>query len=155
MHPNDRARYLRQIIFSNIGEAGQTKLLSARVLVVGCGATGSVIASTLARAGVGTIKIADRDFVELNNLQRQVLYDEADVRAHTPKAIAAAQKIAQINSSIQILPIVTDVNADNIEDLIADVDLVLDGTDNFETRYLVNDACVKHHKPWILSLIHI
>lgn len=144
-----RARYLRQIIFSPIGEAGQVKLLAARVLVVGCGATGSVIASTLARAGVGYLKLADRDFVELNNLQRQVLYDEADVTSRTPKAIAAARKLLQINSSIEISPCVTDVNAENIEDLIADVDLVLDGTDNFETRYLVNDACVKHDKPWI------
>lgn len=149
MNPNDRARYLRQIIFSGVGEAGQERLLAARVLIVGCGATGSVIASTLARAGVGYLKIADRDFVELNNLQRQVLYDEADVNAHTPKAIAAAQKLAQINSSIRIVPVVTDVNAENIEDLIADVELVLDGTDNFETRYLVNDACVKQGKPWI------
>lgn len=149
MDANTRARYLRQMIFNGVGEAGQEKLLAARVLVVGVGATGSVIASTLARAGVGFLKIADRDFVELNNLQRQVLYDEDDVASRTPKAIAAAQKLGRINSSLQILPCVTDVNAENIEDLIADVDLVLDGTDNFETRYLVNDACVKHGKPWI------
>lgn len=149
MNPADRARYLRQIIFSNIGEAGQEKLLAARVLVVGCGATGSVIASTLARAGIGYLKIVDRDFVELNNLQRQVLYDEGDVASRTPKVIAAAQKLQRINSSIQIAPLVADVNAENIEDLMADVDLILDGTDNFETRYLVNDACVKHNKPWI------
>lgn len=149
MKPDDRARYARQIIFAPIGEAGQEKLLAARVLIVGCGATGSVIASTLARAGVGFLKIADRDFVELNNLQRQVLYDEDDVSAHTPKAIAAAQKLARINSSIRVSACVTDVNAENIEDLIADVDLVLDGTDNFQTRYLVNDACVKHNRPWI------
>ena len=102
MNPQARARYLRQIIFSNIGEAGQEKLLAARVLVVGCGATGSVIASTLARAGIGYLKIVDRDFVELNNLQRQVLYDEDDVKSRTPKVIAAAQKLARINSSIQI-----------------------------------------------------
>lgn len=149
MNEQDRARYLRQIIFSGLGEAGQEKLLAARVLVVGCGATGSVIASTLARAGIGFLKIADRDFVELNNLQRQVLYDESDVSSRTPKAIAAAQKLGRINSTIQIQPCVTDANAENIEDLIADVDLVLDGTDNFETRYLVNDACVKQNKPWI------
>lgn len=149
MNESQRARYLRQIIFSEIGKAGQEKLLAARVLVVGCGATGSVIASTLARSGVGSLKIADRDFVELNNLQRQVLYDEQDVSSRTPKAIAAAQKLGRINSAIQILPCVTDVDAENIEELIADVDLVLDGTDNFETRYLVNDACVKHAKAWI------
>lgn len=144
-----RARYLRQIIFPGIGEAGQEKLLAARVLVVGVGATGSVIASTLARAGVGFLKIADRDFVELNNLQRQVLYDEDDVASRTPKAIAAAQKLERINSQLRIAPCVTDVNAENIAALMDDVDLVLDGTDNFETRYLVNDACVKHNTPWI------
>lgn len=149
MNPGERARYLRQIIFNGIGEEGQEKLLAARVLVVGCGATGSVIAATLARAGVGFLKIADRDFVELNNLQRQVLYDENDVASHTPKAIAAAQALRRVNSSIQIVPCVTDVNAENVQDLVANVDLVLDGTDNFETRYLVNDACVKHTKPWI------
>jgi adenylyltransferase/sulfurtransferase len=149
MNELQRARYLRQIIFSPIGDAGQEKLLAARVLVVGCGATGSVIASTLARAGIGFLKIADRDFVELNNLQRQVLYEEDDVKARTPKAIAAAQKLARINSSIEIFPCVTDVNAENIEELIRDVDLVLDGTDNFETRYLINDACVKHNRAWI------
>lgn len=149
MNPDQKARYLRQTIFAPIGAAGQEKLLAARVLVVGCGATGSVIASTLARAGVGFLKIADRDFVELNNLQRQVLYDEQDVAARTPKVIAAAQKLAQINSTIRVAPLITDVNAENIEALIEDVDLVLDGTDNFETRYVVNDACVKHGKPWI------
>lgn len=149
MNLTDRARYLRQIIYPNIGEAGQERLLAARVLVVGCGATGSVIASTLARTGIGFLKIVDRDFVELNNLQRQVLYDEEDVRSRTPKAIAAAQKLQRINSAIQIAPHVADVNGETVEDLISDVDLVLDGTDNFETRYLINDACVKQGKPWI------
>lgn len=143
------ARYLRQIIFPGIGESGQAKLRAARVLVVGVGATGSVIAATLARAGVGYIKIADRDFVELHNLQRQLLFDEADAAARAPKAIAAAQKLARVNSAIQIEPCVTDVNAENIEALMADAALVLDGTDNFETRFLVNDACVKHNKAWI------
>lgn len=151
MNTQDRARYLRQIIFSPLGAEGQEKLLAARVLIVGCGATGSVSANNLARAGVGTLKIADRDFIELNNLQRQILFDEDDIAAGLPKAVAAARKLARINSSIQILPYVTDVDAENIEELIEDVDLVLDGTDNFETRYLINDACVKHDKPWIYS----
>ncbi len=149
MNTNERARYLRQMIFHGVGQAGQEKLLAARVLVVGVGATGSMIAATLARAGVGFLKIADRDFVELHNLQRQILYDEADAAARTPKAVAAAQKLARVNSSIQIAPCVTDVHAENIEELIADVDLILDGTDNFETRFLVNDACVKRNKTWI------
>jgi adenylyltransferase/sulfurtransferase len=144
-----RTRYVRQTLFEPIGTAGQEKLLAARVLVVGCGATGSVIASTLARAGVGYLRIADRDFVEWNNLQRQVLYDEEDVRTRTPKAVAAAQNLGRINSSVTVSSCVTDVNAENIQELMAEVDLVLDGTDNFETRYLLNDACVKHAKPCI------
>lgn len=151
MNPNERARYLRQIIFSGIGKEGQEKLRAARILIIGVGATGSIIASTLARAGVGSLKLADRDFVELSNLQRQVLYDEDDVAARLPKAIAAARKLTRLNSTLQILPCVTDVDAENIRDLIADVDLVLDGTDNFETRYLVNDACVEQNRAWIYS----
>jgi molybdopterin/thiamine biosynthesis adenylyltransferase len=149
MDVNQRARYLRQIIFTPLGEAGQEKLLAAHILILGCGATGSTIANTLARAGVGHIKIADRDFIELNNLQRQVLFDEEDIAAGLPKAVAAARKLSKINSSITVEPVVADVNAENIEDLIADADLVLDGTDNFETRYLINEACVKHDRRWI------
>lgn len=151
MHPKDRARYLRQIIFAPVGEAGQDKLLASRVLVLGCGATGSMLANTLARAGIGHLKIADRDFVELNNLQRQVLFDEEDVSGKVPKAVAAARRLSEINSSIKVEPVVADVNDENIEDLVAGVDLVLDGTDNFETRYLINDACVKHNCPWIYT----
>ncbi|HEY6041524.1 MAG TPA: ThiF family adenylyltransferase [Anaerolineae bacterium] len=149
MTPPDRSRYLRQFIFAPLGEAGQEKLLAARVLLVGCGATGSVIANTLVRAGVGQLVIVDRDFVELNNLQRQILFDEEDIAEGLPKAVAAANKLAKINSSVAVEPVVADVNAENIEDLMRDAALVLDGTDNFETRYLVNDACVKHNKPWI------
>lgn len=149
MNPNTRARYLRQIIFAPLGESGQEKLLGSRVLIIGCGATGSVVANTLARAGIGYIRLADRDFIELNNLQRQMLFDEQDIAEGLPKAVAAARKLQKINSSISVEPVVADVNAENIEDLIANVDLVLDGTDNFDTRYLINDACVKHNRPWI------
>lgn len=108
-----------------------------------------MLANTLARAGVGHLRIADRDIVELNNLQRQVLFDEADVTGRVPKAVAAARRLRQINSSINVDPVVADVNSENIEDLSSDVDLVLDGTDNFDIRYLINDACVKHNRPWI------
>lgn len=151
MNAQDRLRYIRQIIYPPIGTAGQDRLLEARVLLVGCGATGSAIANTLVRAGVGRLTLVDRDFIELNNLQRQILYDEADVAAGLPKAVAAAKKLAGINSAVTLEPVVADVNADNIEDLVEPADLVMDGTDNLETRFLVNDACVKLGKPWIYS----
>lgn len=149
MEKQARERYIRQIIFPQLGAAGQEKLLAARVVIIGCGANGTVMANTLARAGVGTLVIVDRDFVELNNLQRQVLFDEQDVARGLPKAIAAAEKLRQINSSIRVEGIVTDVTPDNIEDLIKGASLVLDGTDNFEARFLINDACVKHNIAWI------
>ncbi|MCI0475140.1 MAG: ThiF family adenylyltransferase [Anaerolineales bacterium] len=151
MNAHQRERYSRQTIFAPFGAAGQERLLAARVVIVGCGANGSVMANTLARAGVGALVIVDRDFVELKNLQRQILFDEDDVARGTPKAIAAAEKLRRANSSIQIDGVVTDVNAENIEDLIARATLVLDGTDNFETRFLINDACVKHSIPWIYA----
>jgi adenylyltransferase/sulfurtransferase len=151
MNEYQRERYLRQTIFAPFGAAGQERLLAARVVIIGCGANGSMMASTLARAGVGTLILADRDFVELKNLQRQILFDEDDVARNVPKAIAAADKLRRANSSIQIEGIVTDVNAENIEELIAGATLVLDGTDNFETRFLINDACVKHAIPWIYA----
>ncbi len=151
MNDQARGRYIRQIIFPPIGEPGQEKLLAARVVIVGCGANGTTMASTLARAGIGDLVIADRDFVELNNLQRQVLFDESDVTRGLPKAIAAAEKLRQVNSTIKIEAIVTDVNAENIEDLVSGATLVMDGTDNFETRFLINDACVKHDIPWIYA----
>jgi len=151
MNEYQRERYLRQTIFAPFGAAGQERLLAARVVIIGCGANGSMMASTLARAGVGTLILADRDFVELNNLQRQILFDEDDVARNVPKAIAAADKLRRANSSIQIEGIVTDVNVENIEELIAGATLVLDGTDNFETRFLINDACVKHAIPWIYA----
>jgi adenylyltransferase/sulfurtransferase len=145
------SRYLRQTIFPGIGEAGQQKLLAARVVVVGCGATGTNIANHLARAGVGHLTIVDRDFIELNNLQRQLLFDERDLAENLPKAIAAERKLRAINSEIEVRGIVADVNAENIESLIEGANVVMDGTDNFETRYILNDACLKHNIPWIYT----
>lgn len=142
-------RYSRQILFPGIGREGQERLRSATVLLVGCGALGSAQAEALSRAGVGTLRIADRDFVEASNLQRQTMFTEADARDRLPKAVACANRIAEINSDVKVEAEVTDVNASNIESLIAGCDLVLDGTDNFGTRYLLNDACVKNNLPWI------
>jgi adenylyltransferase/sulfurtransferase len=142
-------RYSRQILFPDIGKSGQEKLLSSRVLVVGCGALGCSHAETLTRAGVGFLKIVDRDFVEFSNLQRQTLFSEADATEKLPKAIAAKNRLTKINSEIKIEAIVADVNYSNIEDLIEDCDLILDGTDNFQTRYLINDVCIKLNKTWI------
>src|SRR5215213_1861669 len=142
-------RYSRQILFSDIGRAGQEKLSNSQVLLVGCGALGASHAEMLARAGVGKLRIADRDFVEFTNLQRQTLFKESDAADHIPKAAAAKVRIAEINSEIEVEPVVADVNRSNVESLMRDCDLVLDGTDNFQVRYLVNDACVKHHVPWI------
>ena len=144
-----RSRYARQMRFGGIGVEGQRRLLASRALVVGCGALGAVIANTLARAGVGKLRIVDRDFLELNNLQRQVLYDEDDVAAGLPKAIAARQRLVKINSEIEIEAIVADVDHTNIERLLAGVDCLVDGTDNFETRFLLNDAAVKLGVPWV------
>lgn len=142
-------RYVRQMVFADIGEEGQRKLLSSSVAVIGCGGLGSHIADNLVRAGVGRLKIADRDYVELINLQRQLLFDEHDVHESLPKAEAAARKLRAINSQVKIEPLVIDVTPDSVESIIGGVDLVLDGCDNFETRYLINDACVKHAIPWI------
>ena len=149
----DISRYHRQYLFQKIGEAGQQRLVSSRVTVIGCGALGTVLVNTLARAGVGFIRIVDRDFIEFNNLQRQVLFDEDDIKENLPKAVAAERKIKKINSQIQVEAIVSDVNFTNIEGFIKDADLVLDGTDNFETRFLINDACVKLAKPWIYGAV--
>ena len=142
-------RYSRQIRFPQLGESGQKALLNSRVTLCGCGALGTVLANHLARAGVGMIRIIDRDFIETHNLQRQILFDEDDVASNLPKAEAAARKIRAINSSITVEPVVTDLDHTNILDLVGDADLILDGTDNFETRYLINDAAVKLDKPWI------
>jgi molybdopterin/thiamine biosynthesis adenylyltransferase len=145
----DLDRYVRQIRFAPFGEEGQRRMLASRVLICGCGALGTVLANTLARAGVGSLRIVDRDFVETNNLQRQVLFDEQDVAAELPKAIAAANKLRQINSTIEIEPIVADVDHTNILKLCEGVDLLLDGTDNFETRFLLNDVAAKLQIPWV------
>jgi adenylyltransferase/sulfurtransferase len=145
------ARYARQVVYPGIGERGQRALLAARVTVVGVGATGSVLANHLARAGVGHLRLVDRDFVELNNLQRQLVYDEDDVAQVLPKAVAMARKLRRVNSAIAIEDVVADVSAANIAGLIADADVVLDGTDNFATRYLINDACIAAGKPWVYT----
>jgi adenylyltransferase/sulfurtransferase len=144
-------RYSRQVLFSGIGTEGQRKLTASRITIVGCGATGSVLASLLARAGVGTIRIIDRDYVEPSNLQRQTLFDEADAAESLPKAIAAARKIAAFNSEIVVEPHVADLMPTNIEALFEGAQLILDGTDNFETRYLINDFAVKNSLPWIYT----
>jgi len=136
-------------MFYGVGDAGQQKLLDARVCIIGVGALGSVIANNLCRSGVGYIRIADRDYVERTNLQRQVLFTEKDASENLPKAIVASRHLSEINSEIVIDPIIDDVNSTNIEEYIKDVDLVIDGTDNFETRFLINEACDKLHKKWI------
>ncbi len=144
-------RYSRQILFSGIGLQGQEHLQRSRVAVVGCGATGSALASLLARSGVGFLRLIDRDFVELSNLQRQVLFDEADAADSLPKALAAARKIRSCNREIQVDDRIADLTPENCAELLGCVDLILDGTDNFETRYLINDYAVASSIPWIYT----
>ncbi len=143
------SRYQRQIAFKGIGAAGQASLGRARATIIGVGALGTVIANSLARAGFGFLRLVDSDRIEESNLQRQMLFDEADAQANSFKATTAAQRLECINSNIVIEPLVMRVNADNIESLISDVDVVLDGSDNFEVRYIINDACVRLGVPWI------
>lgn len=142
-------RYSRQILFEGIGEEGQFRLASSRVVIIGCGALGAVQAETLARAGIGNLVLVDRDFIEESNLQRQIMFEESDALSRLPKAVAAAARIARVNSDIRVESLVTDVNFENIEEIIENADLVMDGTDNFEARFLINDACVKAGTPWI------
>jgi molybdopterin-synthase adenylyltransferase len=144
-------RYARQTIFPGIGTEGQACLQASRVALVGCGALGTVIANVLARAGVGFLRIVDRDYVELSNLQRQVLFDEEDARDGAPKAVAAVAKLQRINSEVTYEAVIGDVGPDNAERLTRDVDLVLDGADNLEVRYVLNDVCVKLGKPWVYA----
>jgi molybdopterin-synthase adenylyltransferase len=148
---DDLSRYSRQILFSQLGEQGQRRLMSSKVLLCGCGALGTVLADTLARAGVGELRIVDRDFVEISNLQRQVLFDENDVAQRLPKAIAAARKLATINSQVRVESVVADIDHTNILSLAEGVDLILDGTDNFEIRFLINDASLETGIPWIYA----
>ena len=147
----DRERYSRQILFKGIGETGQRKLAEAHVALVGCGATGAASASLLARAGVGKLTLIDRDFVEFSNLQRQVLFDEADARESLPKAEAARRKIALFNSNIHVNSHIADLVPANIGELLGAADIILDATDNFESRYLINDFAVREGKPWIYA----
>jgi molybdopterin/thiamine biosynthesis adenylyltransferase len=144
-----RDRYSRQVILPNIGVEGQKTLLKSKIAIIGCGALGTVAANNLVRAGVGKISIIDRDFVELNNLQRQILFDEDDIGI--PKAVAAAEKLKRVNSDVEIEAVVKDLNHINAEKIMSGVDLVLDGTDNMQTRFLINDVCVKNKVPWIYT----
>jgi len=145
----DLSRYHRQILFRAIGEEGQARLSQSRVLLCGCGALGTVLAETLVRAGVGFIRLVDRDFVEITNLQRQVLFDEQDLASQLPKAVAATRKLNLINSQVVIEPHVADVASGNVLELAQGVDLILDGTDNFETRFLLNDVALELGIPWV------
>lgn len=147
-------RYARQTLLPQVGPAGRARIAASRVLIVGCGALGTVMAELLVRAGVGFVRVVDRDLVELTNLQRQTLFDESDAAAGLPKAVAAARRLRALNSSVAIEPVVADVDVTNVERLMLEptpADLVLDGTDNAATRYLINDACVKHGIPWVYA----
>jgi adenylyltransferase/sulfurtransferase len=145
----ENERYSRQILFPGLGVAGQERIGQASICIVGCGALGSFQAEALARAGVGRLRLIDRDYVDYTNLQRQWLYDESDAQNESPKAMAAARRLQQINSHVLIEPLVKDMTPSNAEELTADFDIILDGTDNFETRYLINDLSVKSKRPWI------
>ncbi len=146
---SDLERYSRQILFQEVGEKGQRRLLQSRVAVVGVGALGTVIANHLVRSGIGTIRLIDRDLVELSNLQRQMLFDEEDARQNLPKAIAAGKKLKAINPTVAVDAVTADLNLDNAEDLLLGFDCIVDGTDNFMTRFLINDVAVKHGIPWV------
>ena len=145
----DLARYSRQMLLPDIGDDGQRRLLNSTAMVLGCGALGCVVADMLARAGVGHLVIVDRDFIELSNLQRQVLFDENDVADAIPKAEAAKRRIARVNSGVQVTAIVDDINHTNIERYATGVDVFVDGLDNIETRYLANDLAVKSGRPYV------
>ena len=147
--PEINSRYSRQILFGEIGESGQQRLAESRVVILGCGALGTVQAEALCRAGAGRLRIIDRDFVEESNLQRQTLFTEADAQAALPKAVAAQRRLGQINSKVNVEALVADIGPKNIEGLVEGADCILDATDNFETRFLINDAAIKHRIPWV------
>jgi molybdopterin-synthase adenylyltransferase len=151
MNAEQREKYSRQILFSGIGADGQQKLLSASAVLVGCGALGTVVANLLVRAGLGRLRIVDRDFVELSNLQRQTLFEEADARESLPKAVAAERRLRSINSDVRVEAVVTDLVPENAQELLGGFDLIIDGTDNFETRLLLNDAAISLDTPWIYA----
>lgn len=153
MKPEQHEKYSRQILFAGIGEAGQERILGASAVLVGCGALGTAVANLLVRAGLGRLRIIDRDFVEPSNLQRQTLFDEADAREALPKAVAAERRLHAINSSVQVEGIVGDLTPKNAADLLAGFPLILDGTDNFETRLLLNDAAISLGVPWIYAAV--
>lgn len=144
-------KYSRQVLFAGLGPEGQRRLLASRATIVGCGAIGAAGANLLVRAGVGSITIIDRDFVEPSNLQRQTLFDESDARNALPKAVAAEQKLRSINSGVEVEGVVADLSPRNAEVLLSGCDLLLDGTDNFETRFLINDFAIKSGRPWIYA----
>ncbi|HEY6388006.1 MAG TPA: ThiF family adenylyltransferase [Candidatus Acidoferrum sp.] len=144
-------KYSRQMLFAGIGEEGQQRLLASSAVIVGCGAIGAAAAGLLVRAGVGRVRILDRDFVEPSNLQRQTLFDENDARSALPKAVAAERKLRAVNGSVAVEGLVSDLNPRNAEELLAGFDVILDGTDNFETRFLINDFAVQSAKPWIYA----
>ena len=151
MNDSTLEKYSRQMLFAGIGPEGQRRLLASRVTIAGCGAIGAAAANLLVRAGVGSVKIIDRDFVEPSNLQRQTLFDESDARDALPKAVAAEQKLRSINSGVEVKGVVADLSPRNAEELLSGCDLILDGTDNFETRFFVNDFAVKAGRPWIYA----
>jgi len=151
MNREERDKYSRQILFAGIGEAGQEKLLRSAAVLVGCGALGTVVANLLVRAGIGRLRIIDRDFVEPSNLQRQTLFEESDAREALPKAVAAERRLRAVNSGVQVAGIVADVTPKNAEELLGSFPLILDGCDNFETRLLINDAAVSLGVPWIYT----
>jgi molybdopterin-synthase adenylyltransferase len=153
MNPDQREKYSRQILFSGIGEPGQQAILGSSAVVVGCGALGTVAANLLVRAGVGRLRIVDRDFVETSNLQRQTLFEESDARDALPKAVAAERRLRAINSGVQVEGVVADVTPKNVAELLSGFSVILDGTDNFETRLLLNDAAVSLGIPWIYAAV--